>query len=405
MSKKFALRDGHELRGFRFKVYPTKEQEEILQRLENEQRCVWNWLVKRREEATQANQAFAVREGLVPPRPVRPDYDGMSPEEAKSAAETHRAKVGAWSQACFEATKDRSECSYRLFKEELAHFERVISWRFEACASQAHLLQALAKSFFATSPRPKRFRRATDHMPVRVRSGDCLELGTFGARGKNEQFYNCQISINGLKIRGRTHRQPEGRVLEGVSLVKEADGWYASVKIEAPKRVLQDAIPGLRIGIDVGERDMIVTSEGRIVANPWTEEFNEKLAGRQQLKKPTGILQARMRRRIEHTMYTEIKRLERYEIVAVEDLSGDVLKRASGRLRFLRKFSSMAKQKLGARVREVNPCYTSQTCSQCGKVSKESWTSPAWPMGQCCACGHREHRDVNAARNILAKEA
>ncbi len=53
-----------------------------------------------------------------------------------------------------------------------------------------------------------------------------------------------------------------------------------------------------------------------------------------------------------------------------------------------------------AEVIRTNPACTSQACSACGHVSKENRTSQA--VFKCMACGHAEHADLNAARNILA---
>ena len=53
-----------------------------------------------------------------------------------------------------------------------------------------------------------------------------------------------------------------------------------------------------------------------------------------------------------------------------------------------------------AEVIRINPACTSQACSACGHVSKDNRTSQA--VFKCVACGHAEHADLNAARNILA---
>ncbi len=53
-----------------------------------------------------------------------------------------------------------------------------------------------------------------------------------------------------------------------------------------------------------------------------------------------------------------------------------------------------------AEVIKIHPAYTSQACSACGHVSKDNRTSQA--VFKCVACGHAEHADLNAARNILA---
>jgi putative transposase len=59
-----------------------------------------------------------------------------------------------------------------------------------------------------------------------------------------------------------------------------------------------------------------------------------------------------------------------------------------------------AARSTGTRVVLVNPAYTSQTCNRCKHVDATSRKSQA--VFVCTACGHRDHADVNAAKNILS---
>lgn len=61
----------------------------------------------------------------------------------------------------------------------------------------------------------------------------------------------------------------------------------------------------------------------------------------------------------------------------------------------------LALKNVGLRVVEVNPAFTSQTCSECGSVDAKSRVSRA--LFQCSSCGHSTHADVNAAINIRAR--
>ncbi len=53
-----------------------------------------------------------------------------------------------------------------------------------------------------------------------------------------------------------------------------------------------------------------------------------------------------------------------------------------------------------SKVITVNPKHTSQTCNQCGHVTKDNRTTRS--RFKCMACGHADHADLNASANILA---
>ncbi len=59
--------------------------------------------------------------------------------------------------------------------------------------------------------------------------------------------------------------------------------------------------------------------------------------------------------------------------------------------------------KAPGRVEKVKPHYTSQRCSACGQVDRDSRESQA--VFRCSACGVAGHADVNAAKNIAAGHA
>ncbi|MFE4413427.1 RNA-guided endonuclease InsQ/TnpB family protein [Streptomyces sp. NPDC056821] len=56
----------------------------------------------------------------------------------------------------------------------------------------------------------------------------------------------------------------------------------------------------------------------------------------------------------------------------------------------------------GTRVVKVNPAYTSRRCSACGFVTEGNRESQAVFRCKAADCGHRDHADVNAAKNIKA---
>lgn len=55
----------------------------------------------------------------------------------------------------------------------------------------------------------------------------------------------------------------------------------------------------------------------------------------------------------------------------------------------------------GGTLERINPAYTSQTCVACGCVDRESGKNQA--RFSCVGCANEDNADVNAARNILAR--
>jgi transposase len=64
---------------------------------------------------------------------------------------------------------------------------------------------------------------------------------------------------------------------------------------------------------------------------------------------------------------------------------------------------SRLEDKAPGRVEKIRPAFTSQRCSACGHVDRDSRESQA--VFRCIACGYACHADVNAARNIAAGHA
>ena len=118
---------------------------------------------------------------------------------------------------------------------------------------------------------------------------------------------------------------------------------------------------------------------------------------------------------------TDIAR--RFDVIRVEDLQITTMTRSAKGTRdnpgrnvrakaglnrgILRSGWGLLVRRLGdkapCRVEKVKPHHTSQRCSACGQVDRDSRESQA--VFQCTACGFACNADVNAARNIAAGHA
>lgn len=65
----------------------------------------------------------------------------------------------------------------------------------------------------------------------------------------------------------------------------------------------------------------------------------------------------------------------------------------------IRQFLTAKAGMYGRTLETVPAAYTSQTCHQCGHVHKGNRQTQA--RFKCVACGHEDHADINAAKNIL----
>ena len=128
-------------------------------------------------------------------------------------------------------------------------------------------------------------------------------------------------------------------------------------------------------------------------------------------------------RRTDWAEKTSTDLARRFDVIRVEDLQiGNMTRSARGTRdnpgRNIRQKAGLNRGILGSgwgllvrrledkapgRVEKIKPHYTSQRCSACGQVDRDSRESQA--VFRCTACGFAGHADVNAAINIAAGHA
>ena len=254
----------------------------------------------------------------------------------------------------------------------------------------------------------------------------------FKKKGVHDSFgldnLNFQIEGNHIKL---AQMQPmrmaeplrfDGKIMSGtVSCV--AGKWYISIAVDAQKDMTLPKT-GKFVGVDLGLKDIAITSDGYKFANPrWIHKsekklkrLNRELARRQRASKrreKTRLRLARQHNRVSnqrkdwlHKLTTYLVR--NYDVISLEDLN----------VRGMTKNHSLAKaitnvafgefnrqieykaQMYGKQIYRVDRFFpSSKTCSVCGCIQDKmplnvrEWTCPE--------CRAHHDRDINAATNLL----
>jgi putative transposase len=215
---------------------------------------------------------------------------------------------------------------------------------------------------------------------------------------------------------------PDGFTIKTCTVVHKADGWYVTLSLQ------DDTVPTISpdidtekaVGIDVGLKDFLVTSNNETVPIPQfarSSEKRRKLLNKALSRKPkkgTKRRQKAGKRLSKHYQKVERQRkdfhykvanwlVRKYDIIAHEDLNIKGLAKTrlsksildAGWGEFIEIVRVLA-ERAGRLTVAVNPSGTSQNCSGCGekvpKTLKDRWHS--------CTCGIELDRDLNAAINI-----
>jgi len=297
---------------------------------------------------------------------------------------------------------------------------------------QQALLRSLDVSwqrFFKSLSRRPRFKSRT--------KGDWATMRTDAASRFEVRRKKVRLPKLGW-VRLRSHRRTEGRPIS-IAITRDVDQWFVSVTCELTEAVPFHAHAESRVGIDVGICNVVTDSDGVRHANPrHLDKALELLsrAQRQMARKRKGsnrrkrakMRAAKAHRRIRRQRADFLHNLSHsytksHGVIVVEALEVRSMSRSArgtvarpgtnvsqktglnraildagwGELRRQLRYKA---ERAGGTVVEVPAAYTSQACSVCGHVSEDNRVTRAAFL--CVACGHADHADVNAAKNILA---
>ena len=368
----------------RYRLQPTSEQVSVLLRHCSDARFVWNLAV-----------------------------------EQESHWRAGRGRMPGWAERCRQLTQARAENPW------LAEGSVIVQQQALKDHDQA------MRNFFAGTHRRPSWRKAgrdEGFRSVHLKPGDVRRL--------NRKTGEVRIPKAGW-VRFRWSRQvPDG--VKSFRVTRDRAGRWHVAFAHIPDPV-DGPGSGEIVGIDRGVAVSAALSTGEMLTVPgltareaWRlRHLKRKLAKAQRGSNRRGKVKAAIARlkaresdrRKDWCEKVSTDLARRFDVIRVEDLNirnmtrsangtieapGRNVAQKSGLNREIRRSGwgllvRRLEDKAPGRVEKVPPAFTSQRCSACGHVDRESRESQA--RFRCTACGYACNADWNAARNIAAGHA
>jgi putative transposase len=239
-------------------------------------------------------------------------------------------------------------------------------------------------------------------------------------------LYLSKITSKSSPIKIDIDRLPDGE-LKTCTLKKEGKQWFAYLTVELPDNPVPST-PTNAVGIDIGLKSFITTSDDDFVEPPrFLRKAEKRLAKEQQKlarmefksnnynkqKQKVNRIHRKVASARNHFSHCLSKLLvERYDLIVFEDLK---IKNLVKNNRLAKSISDVGWNKLvqhvtykaaerGKIVDKVDPDNTTQVCFYCGTKKKEKLKLEDRTF-HCSNCGLEIDRDLNAAANILTKSS
>jgi putative transposase len=224
--------------------------------------------------------------------------------------------------------------------------------------------------------------------------------------------------IGNLNI--RCHRITNGKIKQ-ITIKKTSGKWYAILLTDGTKN--HQCGTG-KIGLDLGIINFIADSNGNKIKSPLFLKKSLakiKVAHKDLSRKQKGSQNRNKAKQCLNSLYEKVddqrndflqklstKIVSQNKLICIEKLAINKMARKNkhwNKRNMLDcswgKFASLLKCKAGSagtKVIEVNPKNTTKTCSNCGTIQ----SIPLSQRTYSCDCGLEMDRDVNSAKNILA---
>ena len=241
----------------------------------------------------------------------------------------------------------------------------------------------------------------------------------------NITFEGSKIKLPKIgKVRIRDKQIPQGRILNATVSQTPSGKYFVSIcctDVEKPDFIRTDKY----VGIDLGIKDFVITSDGDKYSNPkyLKQSLNKLAKSQRELSRKTRggsnwdkarIKVARLYERITNQRKDMLNKLSselvwKYDVICIEDLQvSNMIKNHNlaqsisdaSWSEFVRQLKYKSKW-YGKELIKVDRFFpSSQTCSVCGYINKatKNLAVRAWI---CPNCNAEHDRDINASINIL----
>ena len=241
-------------------------------------------------------------------------------------------------------------------------------------------------------------------------------LGWIPVHEESLKITGRHIRFCGRRIEAMHWRElPPDAVIRNSTFASDTRGrWYLNLAIEtrSPSAATAGTAP---VGIDLGLKELAALSTGEAIAVPRHYRRLQDSLGRAQRaskKRLTRSIAAKIGNCRKDYLHKASARIAlAHDLIVVGNVSSEKLVRTRMAKSVLdagwstfRHMLSYKAIRHGGRYVEVNEHMTSRTCSDCGAVGgPQGIAGLGIREWACVACGCHHDRDVNAARNILAR--
>ena len=262
--------------------------------------------------------------------------------------------------------------------------------------------------------RRKQFKKTRLNRRVSNPKSPKYSLGWIPFKGGHAKYKSGQIQFGGHKFSLWDSYGLSRFELRAGSFSEDSRGrWYFNVAVEV------EVLPGQgasAVGIDLGLKECATTSDGDKLQGRWFRELEPQLAAAQRARKKKRVkaIHAKIANRRKDAIHKFTTHLVKNNAaIFVGDVASAKLvktKMAKSTLdagwSSLKTMLEYKSHQAGIVFEVVSESYSTQTCSCCGTIPASS------PKGRaglrirgwtCSDCGAVHDRDVNAAKNILAR--